>query len=133
MDYERAYGWKSNTFNESEIALFFECMQSCARRVLDTADIVREACSQHVSGSDILNHGDAHEGFVRAISRRSRSRKRGPHSSKSRIRRRTKLQPWLHQLTRSLLSWFRLRPVARSPRSMISFSLWHFTRSSLNS
>jgi hypothetical protein len=44
MDYERAYGWKSNTFNESEMALFFECMQSCARKVLDTADIVREAC-----------------------------------------------------------------------------------------
>src|SRR5580692_10384824 len=44
MDYERAYGWKSNTFNESEMALFSECMQSCARKVLDTADIVREAC-----------------------------------------------------------------------------------------
>jgi hypothetical protein len=43
MDYERAYGWKSNTFNESEMALFSECMQSCARKVLDTADIVREA------------------------------------------------------------------------------------------
>jgi len=26
-DYERAYGWKSKTFNESEMALFFECMQ----------------------------------------------------------------------------------------------------------
>ncbi len=30
-------------FNESEMALFSECMQSCARKVLDTADIVREA------------------------------------------------------------------------------------------
>jgi hypothetical protein len=43
MDYERAYGWKSNTFNESEMALFSECMLQCARKVLDTADIVREA------------------------------------------------------------------------------------------
>jgi hypothetical protein len=42
MDYERAYGWKSDTFNESEMALFSECTQSCARKVLDTADIVRD-------------------------------------------------------------------------------------------
>jgi hypothetical protein len=26
-DYERAYGWKGNTIYESEMALFFECMQ----------------------------------------------------------------------------------------------------------
>ena len=26
-DYERAYGWKGNIFNESEMALCFECMQ----------------------------------------------------------------------------------------------------------
>jgi hypothetical protein len=32
-----------HTFNESEMALFFECMQLCAQKVLDTADIVREA------------------------------------------------------------------------------------------
>jgi hypothetical protein len=43
MDYERAYGWKSNTFNESEMALFSECMLQCAQKVLDTADIVRDA------------------------------------------------------------------------------------------
>jgi hypothetical protein len=30
-------------FNESEMALFFECMPLCAQKVLDTADIVREA------------------------------------------------------------------------------------------
>jgi hypothetical protein len=30
-------------FNESEMALFFECMLECAQKVLDTADIVREA------------------------------------------------------------------------------------------
>src|ERR1700722_6613138 len=34
---------KGNTINESEMALFFECMQSCARKGLDTADIVRDA------------------------------------------------------------------------------------------
>jgi len=43
MDYERAYGWKSNTFNESEMALFSERMLQCARKMLDTADIVRDA------------------------------------------------------------------------------------------
>src|SRR5437762_3511845 len=30
-------------FHESEMALFSECMPECARIVLDTADIVREA------------------------------------------------------------------------------------------
>jgi hypothetical protein len=30
-------------FNETEMALFFECMLECAQKVLDTADIVREA------------------------------------------------------------------------------------------
>ena len=28
------------------MALFFECMQQCARKVLDTADIVRDAMLQ---------------------------------------------------------------------------------------
>ena len=42
-DYERAYGWKSNTIYESEMALFSECMPWCARKGLDTADIVRDA------------------------------------------------------------------------------------------
>jgi hypothetical protein len=31
---------------ESEMALFFECMQLCAQKLLDTADIVREAILQ---------------------------------------------------------------------------------------
>ena len=31
-------------FHESEMALFSECRDSYARKVLDTADIVREAC-----------------------------------------------------------------------------------------
>ena len=34
---------KSNRFNESEMALFYECMLKCARKLLDAADIVREA------------------------------------------------------------------------------------------
>jgi len=38
-------GWqsKSKSFNESEMALFHECMLKCAQKLLDTADIVREA------------------------------------------------------------------------------------------
>jgi hypothetical protein len=38
-------GWwsKCNSFNESEMALFYECMLKCARKLLDTADIVSEA------------------------------------------------------------------------------------------
>jgi hypothetical protein len=44
-------GWqsKSNSFNESEMALFYECMLKCARKLLDTADIVREAIFQESS------------------------------------------------------------------------------------
>jgi len=30
-------------FFESEMALFSECMRQCARKLLDTADIVRDA------------------------------------------------------------------------------------------
>jgi len=37
-----ALGWKAQTIYESEMALFSECMQGCARKVLDTADIVRD-------------------------------------------------------------------------------------------
>jgi len=36
-------GWYGTYFYESEMALFSECMQYCARKVLDTADIVRDA------------------------------------------------------------------------------------------
>src|SRR5579864_3334995 len=45
-DYERALGWKGNTIYESEMALFSECMPWCARKGLDTADIVRDAMFQ---------------------------------------------------------------------------------------
>jgi hypothetical protein len=54
MDYERAYGWKSNTFNESEMALFSECMLQCAQKVLDTADIVREAWFQQITRRNMV-------------------------------------------------------------------------------
>ncbi len=45
IDCERAWVGrsKSNGFNESEMALFYECMLKCARKLLDTADIVRDA------------------------------------------------------------------------------------------
>ena len=42
MDYERALVGTA-IFIESEMALFSECMVECARKLLDTADIVREA------------------------------------------------------------------------------------------
>src|ERR1700692_4339486 len=48
-------GWwsKSNSFNKSEMALFYECMLKCARKGLDTADIVREAIYQQVFRPDV--------------------------------------------------------------------------------
>ena len=45
-DYERACGWYGH-FNKSEMALFSECTDRYAQNMLDTADIVREAISQH--------------------------------------------------------------------------------------
>jgi hypothetical protein len=33
---------ESANHNESEMALFYECMQSCTQNMLDTADIVRD-------------------------------------------------------------------------------------------
>jgi hypothetical protein len=44
-------GWQSqsNSFNESEMALFYECILKCAQKLLDTADIVREAILQQPS------------------------------------------------------------------------------------
>jgi hypothetical protein len=40
IDYERAWVGraKANSFNESEMALFSECMLKCVRKLLDTAD-----------------------------------------------------------------------------------------------
>jgi hypothetical protein len=41
-DSERAQVGNAQTFYESEMALFYECMLQCARKVLDAADIVRD-------------------------------------------------------------------------------------------
>jgi hypothetical protein len=40
-DYERACGWYGH-FNKSEMALFSECMDRYAQKLLDTAGIVRD-------------------------------------------------------------------------------------------
>jgi hypothetical protein len=44
-DYERACGWYGH-FNKSEMALFSECTDRYAQKLLDTADIVRDAILQ---------------------------------------------------------------------------------------
>ncbi len=44
-DYERACGWYGH-FNKSEMALFSESTDRYARKLLDTAGIVREAMFQ---------------------------------------------------------------------------------------
>ena len=46
----RAYGWQSKIIHESEMALFHECTCSCARKEVDTADIVREAMFRQLKG-----------------------------------------------------------------------------------
>ena len=46
-DYERACGWYGH-FNKSEMALFSECTDRYAQKLLDTADIVREAMFQQL-------------------------------------------------------------------------------------
>ena len=47
-DYERACGWYGH-FNKSEMALFSECTDRYAQKLLDTAGIVREAIFQQSS------------------------------------------------------------------------------------
>jgi hypothetical protein len=42
IDYERALVGTAS-FIESEMALFYECRLKCSRKLLDTADIVRDA------------------------------------------------------------------------------------------
>jgi hypothetical protein len=46
IDYERAWVGGAQFINESEMALFPECKESCAQKVVDTADIVRDAMLQ---------------------------------------------------------------------------------------
>jgi len=36
------------------MALFFECMPQCARKLLDTADIVREAMFRQLTGEVVF-------------------------------------------------------------------------------
>src|SRR5216683_1878918 len=43
----------AKTLNESEMALLSECMPKCARKVLDTADIVREAILRQQSARSL--------------------------------------------------------------------------------
>ncbi len=46
-DYERACGWYGH-FNKSEMALFSECTDRYAQKLLDTADIVRDVMLRQV-------------------------------------------------------------------------------------
>jgi len=62
-DSKRAQVGNAQTIHESEMALFYECIQKCARNVLDSANPVRDGgfspnglsfygenpCSNHVS------------------------------------------------------------------------------------
>ena len=41
-DSKRALAGKAQTDYESEMALFDECMQKCAQKIVDTADILRD-------------------------------------------------------------------------------------------
>ena len=43
-DYDASLGLEGHFFNESEMALLFECTLKYAPKLLDTADIVRDAC-----------------------------------------------------------------------------------------
>ena len=43
-DSKRAQGGNAQTIYESEMALFYECMQKCSQNMLDTANIVRDGC-----------------------------------------------------------------------------------------
>src|ERR1700690_1816714 len=54
-DYERACGWYGH-FNKSEMALFSECTDRYVQKLLDTADIVREAMLQQRFGATIPHH-----------------------------------------------------------------------------
>ena len=56
-DYERACGWYGH-FNKSEMALFSECTDRYAQKLLDTADIVREAMFRQASLLDCHDNLD---------------------------------------------------------------------------
>jgi hypothetical protein len=67
MDYERASGWCTQLICESEIALFPECMQSCAQKVVDTAGIVREAIFRQLATERTPQTAADDDGLVRLI------------------------------------------------------------------
>jgi hypothetical protein len=46
----RASLWLVRPFNKSEMALFSECTDKYAQKLLDTADIVREAIFRQLAG-----------------------------------------------------------------------------------
>src|ERR1700722_7737769 len=62
---EASLGWKAQTNDESEMALFFECMLQCAQKVLDAADIVRDGDLSSTTRST------AHESRKSAIASRT--------------------------------------------------------------
>jgi hypothetical protein len=58
-DYERACGWYGH-FNKSEMALFSECMDRYAQKLLDTAGIVRDGdvCARYKQDQSYDGHQD---------------------------------------------------------------------------
>ena len=54
-DYERACGWYGH-FNKSEMALFSECTDRYAQKLLDTADIVRDAIFRQLDSLSKQTH-----------------------------------------------------------------------------
>src|SRR5208337_1149772 len=63
-DSQRAQVGKAQTFYESEMALFYECIQKCARKLLDTADIVRDGISTESAERGSVGVGQHNTGFA---------------------------------------------------------------------
>ena len=63
-DYERACGWYGH-FNKSEMALFSECTDRYAQKMLDTADIVREAMLQQPGSFPVFYLGQSKRNHVK--------------------------------------------------------------------
>ena len=66
-DYERARGWYGH-FNKSEMALFSECTDRYAQKLLDTADIVREAIFQQLAWNSKVESSQSSAGVGRGMS-----------------------------------------------------------------
>ena len=53
---------------ESEMALFYECMLKCDRKLLDTADIVRDAIFQQLTNTfPVAGETGSEWGFPKAF------------------------------------------------------------------